>query len=123
MLKCTKSTITPEVYMNNPELLKFYTGLPNWTYFDAVMTLVSPSLPKMPNSKLNTFEMLAIFFIRLNLYEEDITYRFDVHHTTVSRCFYRVLDVMHAKLSHLIKWPERETLRETLPSSFRRFFF
>ena len=64
------------------------------------MTLVSPSLPKMPNSKFMR--------IRLNLYEEDIAYQFDVHRTTVSRCFYRVLDVMHAKLSHLIKWPERE---------------
>ena len=91
--------------MNNPELLKLYTGLPNWTIFLCLMTLVSPSLPKMPNSKLNTFEMLAIFFmrIRLNLYEEDITYRFDVHRTTVSLCFYKVLDVMNAKLSHLIK--------------------
>ena len=29
---------------------------------------------------------------------------------------------MDAKLSFLIKWPDRETLRETLPVSFRRFF-
>ena len=35
MLKCTKATITPEVYINNSELLKFYTGLPNWTIVDA----------------------------------------------------------------------------------------
>ena len=123
MLKCTKATITPEVYVNNPEILKFYTGLPNWTIFYAVMALVSPSPPKMPNSQLNTIEMLAIFFmrIRLNVYEEDIAYRFDVHRTTVSQCFYRVLDVMHAKLFHLIKWPERETLHETVPSSFKHF--
>ena len=59
----------------------------------------------MPNTKLNTFEMLAVFFmrIRLNLYEEDIAYRFDVHRTTVSRCFYRLLDVMHAKTVSLDK--------------------
>ena len=60
--------------------------------------------------------------MRLNLFDEDIGYRFSVHRTTVSRNFHKVLDVMDVKLSHLIKWPDRETLRETLPTSFRRFF-
>ena len=60
--------------------------------------------------------------IRLNLYEEDIGYCFEVHRTTVSQCFFKVLDVVYAKLLHLIKWPDRETLCETLPSYFRCFF-
>ena len=29
---------------------------------------------------------------------------------------------MAAKTAHLIKWPDRETLRETMPSSFRKCF-
>ena len=33
-----------------------------------------------------------------------------------------VLDMMAAKLSHLIKWPDRDTLQETMPFSFKRFF-
>ena len=105
-------------------MLKFHTGLTNWTIFNAIMILVSSSLLQLPNSKLSTFDMVAIFFlrIRLNLYEEDIGYRFQFHRTTVSRCFHKVLDVMHAKLSFLIKWPDRETLRQTIPASFRRFF-
>ena len=87
-----KFYITPEAFMNNSELFNFYTGLLNWTIFNTVMTLASPSLPKMPNSKLSTFEMLALFFMRvkLYLYEEDIGYRFEVHRTTVSRCFFKV---------------------------------
>ncbi len=78
----------------------------------------------MPNSKLSPFEIIVMFFmrIRLNLVEEDIGYRFGVHQSTVSRNFYKVLDVMDVKLSHLIKWPERQILRETLPMRFRRFF-
>ena len=77
----------------------------------------------MPNSKFSPFEIIVMFFmrIRLNLMEEDIGYRFGVHQSTVSRNFYKVLDVMDVKLSHLIKWPERQILQETLPMSFRRF--
>ena len=56
------------------------------------------------------------------MFDEDIAYRFSVHRTTVSSNFHKVLDVMAARTAHLIKWPDRETLQETLPSSFRQFF-
>ena len=110
--------------MADTKVLKYYTGLPNRTVFNAVMTLILPSLTSTSNSKLSTFEMVVLFFmrIRLNLHEEDIGYRFGIHHTTVSQCFHKVLNVMHVKLSHLIKWPDRDTLRETLPFTFRWFF-
>jgi len=116
-LKSNISSISRELFMRNDDVVKFYTGLPNWTIFNAVLTLVSPSLPVTPLSKVTTFQMVVMFFmkIRLNLYDEDIGYRFSVHRSTVSRTFHKVLDVMHVKLSHLIKWPERETLCETLP--------
>ena len=118
------TTITPQLFENNEDILQFYTGLPNWTVFKAILNLVVTSLPTMPNSKLSLFEIVIMFFmrIRLNLYEEDIGYRFGVHQSTVSRNFYKVLDVMDVKLSQLIKWPDRDTLRETLPTSFCRFF-
>ena len=100
---------------NYLKILKFYTALPNWIIFKAVFDLVSPSLPTSPN-----FQMIIMFLmkLRLNLFDEDIGYCFSVHCTTVSRNFHKVLDVMDVKLSHLIKWPDRETLRETLPTSF-----
>ena len=68
--------------------------------------------------------MVVMFLmkIRLNLFDEDIAYRFSVHRTTVSRNFHKVLDVMAARTGHLIKWPDWETLQEILPSRFRRFF-
>ena len=34
----------------------------------------------------------------------------------------QVLDVMAAKTDFLIKWPDRQTLRQTMPVVFRRFF-
>lgn len=82
ILRGTEASITPDIFVNNPKRLKFYTGLPNWTIFNAVMTLVCPLLLKLPNRKLSTFVMLVIFFmrIRIHLYEEDIGHRFNIHH-------------------------------------------
>ena len=40
----------------------------------------------------------------------------------MSRNFHRVLDIMAVKTKYLIKWPDRETLRQTMPTSFRKFF-
>lgn len=123
-LKSHAQVLTMELFESNQDVLQFYTALPNWIAFKAVLYLVAPSLPTSPNSKLTTFQMMVMFLmkLRLNLFDEDIGYRFCVHRTTVSRNFHKVLDVMDVKLSHLIKWPDRETLRETLPTSFRRFF-
>ena len=60
--------------------------------------------------------------LRLNLFDEDIAFRFGVHQTTVSRYFHRVLDVMAVKTKHLIRWPDRQTLQQTVPTAFRKFF-
>ena len=64
--------------------------------------------------------MLIMFFSedKLSLFDEDIAYRFRVHPSTVSRNFHHILDVAAAKAAALIKLPEREVLRQTMPMSF-----
>ena len=68
--------------------------------------------------------MFLMFFLklRLNLLDEDLAFRFGIHSSTVSRNFHQVLNVMAVKTAYLIKWPDRDTLRQTMPTSFRRFF-
>lgn len=99
-----------------------YVGIPEWCIFKGIVTLIESVLPESP--KLSKISMVLMFFlkIRLNLFDEDIGDRFGVHKSTVSRNFHRVLDVMAVKTAHLLKWPDRETLRQTMPVSFRRFF-
>ena len=65
-----------------------------------------------------------MFFLKicLNLYDEDIAYRFGIHVSTVSQNFHRVLDILSVYTTGFIKWPDRETLQLTMPSSFRKFF-
>ena len=73
---------------------------------------------------MSKFAMFMIFFmkIKLNLLEDDIAFHFGVHKTTVSRVFHRILDIIYVKTNPLIKWPDRCTLRSTMPLSFRKFF-
>ena len=90
--------------------------------FSAFYELVSPYLAK--RTKLPKLALIMMFFmkLRLNLFDEDIAHRFEVHPTTVSRNFHKILNIASAKTSFLIKWPERDVLRLTMPVSFRRFF-
>ncbi len=53
---------------------------------------------------------------------EDIAYRFEVNKGTVSRHFHSTLEVLHVKTKPLIVWPDREVLRLTMPTPFRKFF-
>lgn len=82
-------------------------------------------MPALPDGlKLSKFHMVLMFFlkIRLNLYDEDIAYHFGVHVSTVSSNFHRVLDVLYVYTTDFIRWLDRDTLRLTMPSSFRNFF-
>ncbi len=99
-----------------------FLGITEWHVFEGLFELIAPALPE--GVKLTKMSMVIMFFlkIRLGLYDEDIADRFGVHPSTVSRNFHRVLDVMAIKTAHLIKWPDRETLRLTMPMSFRKFF-
>ena len=83
---------------------------------------MKPALPESP--KVSKFDMQMIFLvnIRLNLLEEVIACRFGIHQSTVSRIFHWVLDILAIKTAPLLKWPDRETLRLTMPMSFRKFF-
>lgn len=74
--------------------------------------------------KLSKFNIFIMFFLklRLNLYDEDIACRFGVHKSTVSRHFHKVLDILYICTESLIKWPDRETLHLTMPTSFKKFF-
>ena len=60
--------------------------------------------------------------LRLNPFDEDIAFRFEVHRSTVSRNFHRVLNIAYSKTKFLICWPERDVLWLTMPMSFRKFF-
>ena len=60
--------------------------------------------------------------LRLNLGDQDLGYRFGVNQSTISWYFKKWIDVMHVRLSPLVKWPSREELIKTMPMEFRKNF-
>lgn len=100
----------------------FYTGLS----FTILMTLIScltkfgHSLPfrlKVPDQIL-----LVLVRLRLALTFRDIGRRFDISHQLASRIFNTWIDIMSTHLSLCICWLPRETIRRTMPLSFRLSF-
>ena len=89
--------------------------------FQAVVDLVTPVLAEGTTAKLSSFQKILVFLmkLKLNLLEDDLACRFNVSCSTVSKTFLKVLNAMAVRIARLIKWPDRETLKKTLPAHFR----
>ena len=114
--------MTEECFRNNDKLVLYYTGLNTWELLYALFLYVKPHL--MTRSSLSTFQQLLLTLVRLrlNLQLVDLRFRFNVHCTTVSRLFLHVLDVLYVRLKPLIIWPDRDSLKKTMPMTFRKHF-
>ena len=56
---------------------------------------------------------------QLNLKHCDLAFRFNICHTTISRILMKWIFLMDTRLSNiLIKWPDREALKRTVPFCF-----
>lgn len=116
-----ESTMNEASFKGNDQKVLFYTGLSTWSLFMTLFTYIKPYLHVGGNSTLSPFQQLLITLIRLrlNLQIQDLGYRFNIHNSTVSRAFLRVIDVLHMKL---IRWPDRDALKKTMPMTFRKHF-
>ena len=66
---------------------------------------------------------MTLMKLRLNLFDQDIGYRFGVSQSTVSKNFRKWINACYIRLRPLIKWPRREQLSKTMPEEFKRGFF
>ena len=57
-LKCRTNVVSPQLLEGTPDMLKSYTGLPNWSIFTALLTLIAPALPEIPQNNLSLFQMV-----------------------------------------------------------------
>ena len=70
-----------------------------------------------------TFEHLLLFVLmktRLGLINGDLTVRFKIHRSRVSKIFRNRIPMLSNVLSSLTAWPERGTIRTNLSASFKR---
>ena len=101
----------------------FYTGLPTYAILKIVFNFISPFVERKP-TVLSIFQefILVLIKLRLNVPMQDLSYRFFVSVSTVSRIFSSWIDVMDRRLSPLIIWPERENIWRTMPNCFKVAF-
>lgn len=106
--------------------VRFYTGLPNQQVLKSVFTLVNSGLTADhdTNTKLTAFQefMCTMLKLRLNSPIQDLSYRFNVSASTVSRILLKWLTLMDIRLQNLIFWPDREQLQRTMPNCFQESF-
>ena len=111
------------------EKVRFYTGLPSAAVFEAVLNSLVSYMDEH-SVHLNRFSLqpwqallLTLMRLRLSLTLQDLAYRFGVSESTVCRTFERWLDLLYTTLYPvMVKWPDRETLWETMPREFRESY-
>ncbi|CAL4145287.1 unnamed protein product, partial [Meganyctiphanes norvegica] len=115
--------ISEDMLKVDSKMVNYYTGLPNYAVLSAVYKLIEPYIDKA-RSNITKFQQMLIVLMkmRLDLHFTDLANRFDVDPSTISRIFRSVVHVMSVRLKPLILWPERDSLRLTMPMEFRKHF-
>ncbi len=114
--------ITEKDFEGNNVKVLYYTGLTTWELLKALYAYTESHLKTQ--SALSPFQQLlmTLMRLRLNLQGQDLAYRFQISKSTVSRIFLHALNVLFVRLKPLILWPDRESLRKTMPMVFRKYY-
>jgi len=118
----TRCTLTRELLQKDDSLVSYYTGLPSYSVFDAVLTLICTYFDDCC-STLQPWQclLLTLMRLRLGLQVEDLAFRFGICKQTVSNIFGKWLYLLYVYLP-CINWPDREVLYKTMPNSFKDAF-
>ena len=121
------------------EAIKFYTGFISFSYFMACFNFLGSAVTTLcyNNSKngntqaavgrphslspLNEF-FLTMCRLRLGLKEVDLSYRFQVAQSTVSRICNTWIAFLFYKFKEIPLWPTRDTVDHHMPTSFRSMY-
>ncbi|XP_076135036.1 uncharacterized protein LOC143117291 [Alosa pseudoharengus] len=105
------------------EKVKYYTGLPNFAIFQAMLLNILPYIHQ-GKRKLTAFQcvLLTLMRLRLDLPFQHLSHLFQVHRTTVGVAFQQTIEVLYARLSPIVHWPSRDCLMVSMPHQFIESF-
>ena len=102
---------------------KFYTGLSCAVFEQTFQFLNQFAKAAVPGSLSNKDQFfVTLVKLRLNVKFEHLSDQAGVSKTTVKDIFWKWVNLLDAKLNFLIQWPERETVRQTVPPVFKSKF-
>ena len=113
-----------EESLKDDNIVLCHTGLPNFKVLKAIFDHVLQTLPNKGINKLTPFQefMCAMLKLRLNTPLQGLAYQFGICKATVSRIILKWLTQIDIRLQDLIIWPDRESLRKTMPMCFQESF-
>ena len=149
-LNCLKSELTKEKhkqtifdiekYKSKDSDVEFYTGVPTYKMLTFCFSLVEESSniydestegnPQPETLKigrprsLTAFQefVMTLIRLRLGLFEKDLSHRFGIAIGTVSNVTRKWIKLIRSQLGHLIRMPNRETIKYYSPPSFKQLF-
>lgn len=133
-------TISINSMKHNNEDVQFYTGLPNYRVFVALLEYLDPGengeniaihysnyskASKPGESDAETLKpadqlFLVLMRLRLGLFGHDLAKRFGVSQSGVSKITTSWINFMYMRLGQLRIWAPREVVDETMPLEFKR---
>ncbi|XP_071121934.1 uncharacterized protein [Mytilus edulis] len=117
----TTLRLSSSIIEKNDVKSNFYTGL-KWDVFLSVFTFLQTFMTRTPlASKLALRDQFFVTLVKLKLDMpfEYIADQCGIPSSTLHDMFWRWIDLMSTKLDFLIHWPDRETMKRTLPSVFK----
>jgi hypothetical protein len=120
----TKQLYTFEYFEQHPDKVSFYTGMPcvgmlKLTFESLVEAYMQNDAKVL--SKENQY-LLCLVKLRMDYLFKDIANHLGVSPATVQRSFHDTLNVLYYRLKFLVRWPDRNCLRESMPMCFRENF-
>ena len=110
-------------YEKDDERVKFYTGLPNFAVLSLVFSIVADYLNPLRLVATKQQQLLIVLVkLRMNYLFTDMAYRLNIHNATVHRIFHETLNVLYYRLAFLVKWPDRDAMRKSMPYCFQEAF-
>ena len=98
---------------------KFFTGFPSYSVFCWALALCKPFLPKSKKLSPGDIFLLILMKVRLGLLNQDLSFRFHISESYVSKLLNSGLPAVAKTLSFLVRWPEKDEVLRTLPSVFK----
>ncbi|GAB6025320.1 hypothetical protein CHUAL_014022 [Chamberlinius hualienensis] len=126
--KCKKVQTQPNIYLGltfdnySDEFNKYYTGL-SPAMAKQVIKLLAGKYPGL-KCKLGVEIQLILVFMRIKegFYLKDLSFRFNISESTVSKVFYYWIHKMSITLGKLITWLPKEIISSALPTKFKSLY-
>ena len=120
VLKVMNIFFSEKAFEKNPEIVKFYTGLPCLETFMSLLFMIQSELPPRRGTSPFKVRLLTLMKLRHNYPYQHLAHLFGFHQTTVADMFKSNVAVMYEIFP--VIWPSREEIRKSTPHHFVEAF-